>query len=253
MTPPRPGRWLLREPLFSAEARLLCFPYAGVGASVYHRWPQRLGPLEVCPVQLPGRENRMRERPFATFEEYAPAAVDGLLPYLDRPFAFFGHSMGARLAYAVLVELEARGLPVPAHLCVSSSLVPHAGFFGPFDPAMSDRQLVDGLRRITRSLGDAEPPPELLELAVRILRKDLEMGLRYLPPGPHRLPCPVTTIAWSDDPEVCAEELAAWHDYADVVEHVVPGDHFSFLTAPAPLQRAIEIDFLSATSGKGRS
>ena len=87
----RPSRWLLRNPSPDSAARVFCLPYSGCGASMYHRWPRFLGDVEVCPVQLPGRENRLREPSAETYQELAERLIPALRPQLDRPFALFGH------------------------------------------------------------------------------------------------------------------------------------------------------------------
>lgn len=234
-------RWLLRSPLGSSEMRLFCFPYAGVGASSYHRWPQRIGEVEVCPVQPPGRERRMADTPFASIEAFGAGAAEALLPVLDRPFALFGHCMGALLAYATAVALLERGGPQPVRLFASSSLAPHQGFFGPFHPSMSDEELTDALRQIAVSLGEPEPVPDLLALAVPILRRDVGLCFRYKPPR-RALPFPVTTIGWSDDPDVRPDEMGEWRDYSEVRTHVLTGDNFSFLRGDHPLLHVLSTD-----------
>jgi surfactin synthase thioesterase subunit len=240
----RAGGWLLRRPTEDTPARLFCFPFAGVGASAFHRWPRQIGPLEVCPVQLPGRENRIRERSYHAVAELVADAASARMPFLDRPFALLGHSMGARLAYALVVELEERGLTLPARLYVSASLVPHAGgFFGPFRPSTTDAELATELAKIVCSLSGQKPLPELLALAVPILRTDLKMSFGYWPAGPRRLPCPITTLAWLDNPDVSTEQMVAWSNYGDVSHHSLSGDGFAFLNPPRPLLAAIETDF----------
>src|SRR6201986_2086635 len=97
--PTQPGRWLLREPSRDSGARLFCIPYSGCGASMYRGWPQFAGDLEICPVQLPGGESRMRDQPADTYQELARAMIDGLLPYLDMAFAFFVHCPAALPGY----------------------------------------------------------------------------------------------------------------------------------------------------------
>lgn len=252
MSPKSPtGRWLLTEPDPRAPARLLCFPFAGVGASALRQWPHRLGDLEVCRVQLPGRENRMGEPAYQDFDTFAREAADALAPALDRPYALFGHCMGALLAYALTEELARRGESPPVRLFVSSSLVPHRGFFGPFHPAMSDERLADELRKIARSIGQDEPLPELLPLAIRVLRKDVSMCYGYAPPGPRPLPCPVTTIGWADDGDVRPDRMSEWADYAPVRHHVLAGDEFTFLTAPPSLFEVIRRDFTDTGTGTG--
>lgn len=237
------GKWLLQPVNPDSRSRLFCFPFAGVGASALRSWPNRIGSLEVCRVQLPGRENRMREKPYHDFERFADDAAEALRPALDKPYALFGHCMGALLAYALLVRLEQRGLPLPVRLYASSSLVPHRGFFGPFHPSMTDEYLTEQLRIISRTTGAGEPLPELLPLALRVLRNDVQMCFDYAPPGPRRLPCPVTTIGWQNDADVRPAEMLEWQDYAEVESAVLPGDAFTFLQAPPALLELLERHF----------
>jgi surfactin synthase thioesterase subunit len=238
------SRWLLREPDPDAEARLFCLPFAGTGASSYRHWPSRLGPMELCPVQLPGRENRIREESYHDFEKFATDAADGLEPYTDRPYALFGHCMGALLGYALTVRLQETGRRLPDRLYVSSSLVPSRGFFGLFQPTMTDAELERELQRVVGVVGGGELLPELVPLAIRILRNDMDMCYRYAPPGPYPLAVPVTAVAWRDDPDVPPAEMTAWDDYyQDTVHHVVDGDALTYLTAPTDLLDVIEHDF----------
>jgi len=236
------GKWLLQPPNDDATARLFVFPFAGVGASALRRWPDRIGELEVCRVQLPGRENRLREEPYHDFGTFAEDAADALRPAMDRPFVLFGHCMGALLAYALVVRLAEIGGPLPVRLVVSSSLAPYRGFFGPFHPSMTDERLATDLRTISRSIGAGDPLPELLPLAVQVLRNDVAMCYGYSPAGPHPLPGPITTVGWADDADVPAAEMAQWSGYAPVEHHLLAGDAFTFLTAPPELLEAIRRD-----------
>src|SRR5215472_6446591 len=82
-----------------ARVRLFCFPYAGGGASIFRTWSECLSQsIEVCPVQLPGREDRLVEKPFSNMSSLLEVLVPALLPYLDMPYAFFGHSMGSLIS-----------------------------------------------------------------------------------------------------------------------------------------------------------
>jgi surfactin synthase thioesterase subunit len=246
MTATTTGKWLLRPPSTDVAARLFCFPFAGVGASALRTWPTRLatkiGEVEVCPVQLPGRENRMGEEPYHDFETFATDAAQALRPAMDKPFALWGHCMGALLGSALLVRLEETQAPLPVRLFASSSLVPHRGFFGPFHPDMTDERLAKDLTNISRQMGAGDPLPELLPLAIKVLRNDVQMCFGYKPPGPRTLPCPVTTIGWRDDADVAPDEMTEWKDYAEVTAHVLDGDAFTFLKAPPELFHAIERD-----------
>jgi surfactin synthase thioesterase subunit len=239
------GRTLLRIPASESEGRIFCFPYSGVGASMFNRWPRRLGGLEVCPVQLPGRENRIRDPLPGTYEELAESLADQLLPFLDRPFAFFGHCAGALTAFEVTRRLAAQRLPVPLALVVSAQVAPHDC---PHDRflACTDEELLDELKRLTVERG-GEPHPALLALSLRVLRRDLDASRRYRLAEPVRMPTDITVVHWSGDPEVTLPELQGWGRYADDVRFdVLHGGHYEFLRAPDAL-----LDLLSAHLREG--
>ncbi|GLZ35173.1 thioesterase [Lentzea sp. NBRC 105346] len=241
-------KWLLRNPAPDAEARLFCLPYSGVGASVFRRWPTHIGPLEVVPLQLPGRENRIGQPGYRDFPTFAKDAAEALEPYLDRPYAVFGHCMGAILAHALVTEL-----PEPQRLYVSSSRVPHwapdrryrmpaPGSVGVYHPSMTEEQLAAEVSRVARTVGGADLHPDLVPLALRVLRGDLEMCFGYAPPLTPT-GCPISTIGWTDDADVSPDEMGVWQEVAPTTHHVLPGDKLTFLEAPAELQELIEKDF----------
>lgn len=255
----RPTPWLLREPLADTEARIFCLPYSGTGASSFRRWPLRLGAVEVCPVQPPGRENRLREPAHQQVEALASEAADGLAEHLDRPYAIFGHCTGALLAHALAVRLEERDVRPPARLFVSSSRVPHwppssryrppqPGLTGVYHPSLSDEQLADEVRRVARVLGQDELLPELVPLAVRVLRRDVEMCFRYAPPRPQPVRCPISAICWRDDSDVGPEDMRAWDGYGVVRHHLIDGDKLTYLAAPPALVDTLERDLTSLVS-----
>src|SRR5258708_10641426 len=89
-----------RQPRPHARLRLFCLPYAGGGASIFRLWPAGLpSGVEVCAIQLPGREARLKEAPFNHVRPLTLALTPVLEPFLDRPFALFGHSIGALVAF----------------------------------------------------------------------------------------------------------------------------------------------------------
>ncbi|MHB1946559.1 MAG: beta-ketoacyl synthase N-terminal-like domain-containing protein [Gammaproteobacteria bacterium] len=116
------ANWIsFRKARTNPQARLFCFPYGGGGASIYRQWQNDLPEdIEVCPIQLPGREDRFDEKPIGNMDTLIENLVENLQPELNIPFAFFGHSFGSLIAFELARSLRKRGLPMPMHLFVSA-------------------------------------------------------------------------------------------------------------------------------------
>lgn len=235
-------RWLLREPSPGRAPLLFCFPYGGAGASSLRGWPARIGEIEVHPVQLPGRENRILEEPYSDFAAFARDAVPALGAYLERPYAVIGHCMGALLAHAFTARAQELGAPLPQRLFVSASLVPHRGFYGLYHPWMSDRRMAQELQRVGHHLGNGELPAELVSLSIGVLRADVTMCLGYAP-RPQAVDVPISAIGWDGDLDVDADDLTQWREYGKAREYGLAGDPLTFLAAPGGLRKIIEDDF----------
>jgi surfactin synthase thioesterase subunit len=227
------GKWLLREPSPDARIRLFCIPYSGCGASMYRQWPQFVDGMEICPVQLPGRENRLRESPHGTYQEMADDLADALLPYMDRPYGLFGHCGSALGAYETAVRISEREHPGPARVYVSSQVAPHEGPCGRF-LGMTDAELLDELRRLVIKLGGT-PVDSLLELSLGVLRADIEANKLYHVADPSRLPGPITAIGWSGDVEVPHTTMTGWPVCGDTTYELLDGEHYTFTEAPPAL------------------
>ena len=119
--------WLiLWKPKSGTRLRLFCFPYAGGGASIFGQWSNDMPEgIQICPVQLPGRENRITESPFTRLSLLVDAMVEAFGPYFDVPFAFFGHSIWAKIAFELVRELRRKKGVQLVHLFVSGSRPPH--------------------------------------------------------------------------------------------------------------------------------
>lgn len=245
-------RWLLRRPSPDAPARLFCFPYSGTGAAMYNRWPERVGPVEICPVQLPGRENRIRERHYGTYEQLAERVVDGLGPYLDRPFGFFGHCGAALPAVAAILELERTGGPPPSALFVSSQVAPHDGPFGRF-LQLGPEELRAELARLVVEMGGIVQA-DALDLGLEILQADIAANQRYRVAPPVRLHTDVYAIGWSGDHEIRPDQMTGWSEWAEdgrFTATVLDGGHHAFLGAPAALTELVRRG-LAPYAGEGR-
>jgi surfactin synthase thioesterase subunit len=224
--------WLLtriRRPL--APVRLYCLPHAGGGAGAYVAWPAALGPdIEVSAVVLPGRERRMAEPPGID-----PAAVAAAIAEDaggdGRPFAVFGHSLGARLGFEVVRELRRGGHPLPVRLLVSGCAPPdEPRGTGRYDglSLLEDAEMLD---RIAAGGGIPEEVlavPELLELLAPVFRSDFEWLDSYVYREEPALPVALTAFAGDRDTAATPDQAAGWrrHTSADFELRVVPGGHF---------------------------
>ncbi|MET3436053.1 surfactin synthase thioesterase subunit [Sphingomonas sp. 1185] len=196
---------------------------------------------EICLIQPPARERRIRDPHYGTYEELAKQVIENLLPYFDRPFGFFGHCGGALPGFATALELHRRGLPTPTCLFISSQVAPHDGPFGRY-LHLDDDELREELCGFVRRLG-GEPNAELIEVGLTTLKLDLEANRQYVFAGPVRLPGLLRTISWIEDVEILHNQMTGWPLYADTGRFhstVLPGDHHEFLKAPAALLDALD-------------
>ena len=165
----------------SDSLRLFCFPYAGGGALVYRTWPDGLPfGVEVCAVQLPGREKRIMEPPYTRLAPLVQKLALVLIPYLDRPFTFFGHSMGALISFELVRQLRRQYGLGPAHLFVAGHRAPKIP-----NPGLPIYQLpeADFIARLRCFGGLPEvvlQDAELKDVFVPLLRADIELCETYV-------------------------------------------------------------------------
>ncbi len=205
---------------------------------MFRRWPTHLGGMEVLPIQLPARENRMREPHFGTYEELASDVTEGIAEYLDRPYAVFGHCGGALPAFETVLRIGERGLRAPDRCFVSSQVAPQDGPYGRF-LGLDDNGLRQELLKLLKALGSADPRPDLVELFLEVLEADLEANRRYRKEIAEGFPCPVTAIGWSDDVEVPYGRMTGWAEWAETDFPVLKGSHYTFLEAPEELRETL--------------
>ncbi len=223
--------WLHRPaPRQTASARLFCFPYAGVGAQVFRQWPAGLPTeLEVCAAQLPGRANRLHEPAVTSIPALVDELVRAMAPHLDLPFAFFGHSMGAVLAFEVARALAARALPMPSYLIVSGRRPPHMPDLAPPLHPLPDPEFV---AEINRRYGGIHPEilenQDVLALLLPGLRADITALETHRPPPGLPLSCPIAAFGGADDPLTPRAHLEAWQRETTEAFQLClfPGSHF---------------------------
>lgn len=238
MSKPLPSHpWIAHaRPRPEARLRLFCLPYAGGNASIFRAWGQRLpAEVEVMPVELPGRASRFREPPLRRVDEAVEKLEAALSPLFDRPFAFFGHSMGALLAFELARRLRRTGGPEPVALFVSARRAPHLP--PEEDPVhgLPDGEFFERLRELNGTPEEALQHPELMQMLLPLLRADFELNETYeFAPG-EALACAVAAMGGLGDPEVTREHLEAWrqHTSGPFSLRMFAGDHFYLNQRPA--------------------
>lgn len=223
--------WLAeRDIRASARMRLFCLPHAGSGSAAFYRWKRELpATIDVCPVLLPGREARLRETSLIDAVKLVGGLLAATAPYLDVPFAIFGHSMGSLLGYEWAVQLAEAHLPAPVCLFVSGREAAHLPLPHPDLHGLGDEEFVDELRR--RYGGTPEDllaDAELREVFLPILRADLNLVETYRHGPQTMLHCPMMAFAGKLDASVSDAGLEAWGTLTtgEFVVRRFPGDHF---------------------------
>lgn len=228
-------RWLVRAPADEDTSRLFCFPHAGAGASVFSSWPIHLGGIGIYPLQFPGRENRLGEQSAATYGQLAAGIAQALVPHLDRPFAFFGHCVGAWSAYETAIQLGEAGMPRPRRLFASGQAAPHISDSDPM-LKMSELELRENLTIVLKSRG-VEPRPDMIELGFTVLWRDIEAVRTYQRTAPVELNCPISVLRWRDDADVDHEAFKEWNRYSNIVDmHELEGGKYEFIDLSEKLQ-----------------
>jgi medium-chain acyl-[acyl-carrier-protein] hydrolase len=230
---PSPGSqlWFARPlPRPDARLRLFCFPHAGSGAAQFHSWAGQLPPsIELYAVRLPGRENHRAQPPFHDLIAATAALHIAITPLLDQPFAFFGHSMGALLAYELTRTLRAHSHPGPVHLFVSGRRAPNLrDHEAPIHALPTDRFISEMTRRYGPSATSLLHDLELQDMFLPVLRADFEAVERYHYVAGAPLDCPITAFGGLNDARADAASLSAWRTFtrADFRLRCLPGDHF---------------------------
>lgn len=236
------------KPNARASLRLFCFPYAGGSATIFRTWQSALPPeVEVCPVQLPGRGRRLAEAAYTDVYTLVQALAPALFPFLDKPFAFFGHSMGASISFELARYLNREHHLSPRHLFVSGRRAPHIPASHALTYNLPDAEFLVALRDLKGTPHEALEHPDLMELMLPLLRADFELSETYTYVDGPLLDCPLSIYGGLEDDDVLREHLEAWGKLTtgSVSLKMFPGDHFFLNTAPTPLLRTLSQELKS--------
>jgi surfactin synthase thioesterase subunit/glycosyltransferase involved in cell wall biosynthesis len=191
---------------------LFCFPYAGGGTMLYRSWRDALPSVAIVAARLPGRESRLAEPPIESMEEAVEALGPELLPQLHEPFAFFGHSMGAILAFELIRWLRAHRHPMPVELHVSAARAPQYRQNHQPGPEPDEQSFLLELRLLEGTPRDVLDNPELMRLALPALRVDANVYRKYVYQPGEPLPLAIHAYGGLSDPNIQREHLNRWHE-----------------------------------------
>ncbi|PRP97905.1 Erythronolide synthase, modules 1 and 2 [Enhygromyxa salina] len=244
------SRWInIEHPSSTADLRLVCFPYAAGGPTVFAQWPQALNPaIEVAVAHLPGRGARLDEPPLHTIAESVGPLVEAILPLADKPLAFFGHCMGAMVMMAVAERLEHEH-GVILERVYASAAAPPSHYQAPLLHLLDDDELMLVLQMIgfTNS-GALIEDDELRELLMPMLRADFEAVAHhsrdYRPRRP--LSAPLVVLAGRRDVFVAPRFVPGWRQFTTAeVRFELLDEHHYFVES----ERAALLSLISGERG----
>jgi medium-chain acyl-[acyl-carrier-protein] hydrolase len=234
----RDGWVKIFAPVPRARLRLFCFSYAGGSAQNFYSWPRQLSAsIELCAVQLPGRGGRMGEPSFTSLPVLVDALLPALLPYFDKPFSFFGHSMGAMIGFELARQLRRETGREPLQLFVSGQHAPQIPHNSPITYNLPEPEFLQELRRLNGTPREVLEHPELMSLLLSLLRADFELVQSYIYQPGEPLNCPIAVFGGTEDVDVPQSDLAPWREQtiASFSLQLFPGDHFFLHSSQALL------------------
>ncbi|MBP5976712.1 SDR family NAD(P)-dependent oxidoreductase [Brasilonema sp. CT11] len=243
--------WLIfPKPNPDAQLRLFCLPYVGGSSSAFLSWSDNLPlDIEVCALQLPGGTDRLGEQPFDELTPLVETLARVVLPYLDKPFAFYGHSQGALLCFELARYLRRENDKIPVHLFVGAlhaPQLPHpSSSIAQFsqEEALKKAHLIDLPQSIQQNI-------ELMRLLLPSLKVGILMHENYTYCESEPLNCPITAFGGMQDKVITQEHLLAWreHTRGTFKLQMLSGNHLFLHSDQELLLQAISQDLKSLLS-----
>jgi medium-chain acyl-[acyl-carrier-protein] hydrolase len=195
--------------------------------------------MELWTVRLPGREQRLSEKPFRRMGPLVEALYEAMSPQLSGPYAFYGHSLGSLVAFEMARKIQRQGGQGPIRLLVSAHTAPQLGLCRPVLHNLPDKEFVGALRRFAGTPDEAFENEDLMSIMMVALRADFEVDETYSYDEGQPLECPISAFGGTDDPDVSQTDLAAWktHTSQKFNLHMMEGDHFFIFRSPDFLLR----------------
>ena len=250
VTPSASSYFLRHRPVSQPRLRLFCFPYAGGNAFIYRSWGDQLpSHVELYSIEYPGRGSKLRQPAFTRVSTMLDFLYEGIVPLLDKPFAFFGHSMGALLCFELAHRLVVQKSLEPRALFLSGRSAPQIKSEEPVTFDLPEDEFISELRRLNGTPKEVLEHPELLQLMMPILRADFELCQTYSSTSTTPLNCPIFVFGGLQDEDVPRENLEGWREQTTsaFTVRMFPGDHFFLHSSQSLLLRALSSDLYQLT------
>ena len=242
------------KPNPNTEIRIFLFPFAGGGPSLFGKWFVK-SPCNIVAwaAHYPGRGSRYTEPAVKQLAVLVENLFHAIQPHLDKPFAFFGHSMGGLVAFELIRQLRQNDLPQPIILFVSACGAPHLPDPHPPIHALTDAKFLKGVEELNGIPSEVLNIPDLMELFLPALRADFEaFEAYYYVPEDHPFNFPIIAFGGVDDPRVSRERLEGWASYTNsrFISRYFSGGHFFIDTSKEAIISSI-IAEITSTHAKG--
>ncbi len=237
------NQWIV-TPLPRAQAKLAlyCLPFAGGSSNSFRSWAPLLPPaVELRAVELPGHGSRLNENLYRRMDEIIPPLAEAISASIDRPFAIFGHSMGALLGYELVLQLQEEYGKLPEHVFLSGHGAPTLPEREEPIHQLPKPEFLAKIRQYNGTPHEVLENNELMELMEPILRADFEVCETYQPNSVRPMDAHLTVMGGIADPGASRNDLESWQDFTKKSFNIrmFPGDHFYLLQHKMTLLQAI--------------
>ena len=237
--------WFITPSIKPARARLFCFPFAGGSAATYVPWQPLVDEdLQICAVQLPGRGGRLDEEPYTSMAELVEHLGGALDCLSDLPFAFFGHSMGALVAFELAHFLRNKGSRGPNILMVSGCDAPSRYCTSRALSGLDDDSFLKELATFRGTSDEVLNNSELMNLLLPGIRADFKMAEDYCYQDRRKLAAPIVVFGGGSDERTSVRNLSRWQDETacETLVRMFPGGHFFVTSSRSSLLRIINTE-----------
>lgn len=246
------SKWFVRPQVKpEAKSRLFFFPYAGGAPAVFTKWCADLpSHIEGIVVHYPGRGSRFNEPTIKDMPRMVADLAQNIQPLLDKPFAFFGHSMGAWIAFELARHLRTQHLQTPRQLFISACGAPQLPDLNQKIHQLPDDEFLNELDKLNGIPAELKNP-EVMSLLLPIVRADFQLVETYEYRSDEPFDFPIFAFGALDDPRVNRKRIEAWsiHTKAKFVSQFFPGDHFFIHEAREHILNLIIREIVGEKSG----